>query len=86
MLDNGEERMQKTVVIPQGALPEYSERAKRPVNDSWCSRSAACKLRYVIETAEDLEKDYLTVTPQEIEEYDSAIRKWEQEWISAHAA
>lgn len=86
VLDNGEERMQKTVVIPQGALRAYSERAKRPVNDSWCARLAACKLRHVIETAEDLEKDYLLVTPKEIEEYDSAIRKWEEEWIKTHAA
>ncbi len=41
----------------------------------------------VIETApEDLEKEYLPVTAQEIEEFDSKIKKWEDEWGKEHAA
>ena len=58
----------------------------RCAGDTWCSRVAVCKLRYMIETAEDLEKDYLQVTPKEIEEFDAAIRKWEDEWVRVHAA
>jgi hypothetical protein len=45
-----------------------------------------CKLRHAITTAEDLEKDYLTVTPHEIAEYDAIIKKWEDEWTGKHAA
>jgi hypothetical protein len=44
-----------------------------------------CKLRYAIETGEDPEKDHLRVTAPEIEEFDSKIRKWENEW-GKHAA
>ena len=40
----------------------------------------------MIETAEDLEKEYLPVTAQEIEEFDSKIKKWEDEWGKEHAA
>jgi hypothetical protein len=86
VLDNGEEQVQKTVVIPNADIRTYAARTKRPVSDAWCSRIAMCKLRYAIETAEDLEKDYLLVTAREIEEFDSKIKQWEDEWGQKHAA
>ncbi len=86
ILDNGDERVRKTVVIQNADIRAYGARTGRPVSDAWCSRIAMCKLRYVIETAEDLEKEYLPVTAQEIEEFDSKIKKWEDEWGKEHAA
>jgi len=86
VLDNGDEQIQKVVVIPNADIRDYSKRRNRPVSDAWCSRIAMCKLRNSIETAEDLEKDYLTVTPAEIEEYDAKIIKWEEDWARKHAA
>jgi dsRNA-specific ribonuclease len=86
VLDNGEEQIQKTVVIPHAEIRAFGQSSGRTISDTWCSRLAACHLRRVIETAEDFEKDYITVTPKEIEEYDSAIKKWEAEWVKKHAA
>jgi hypothetical protein len=86
LLDNGEEHVRKTVVIQNADIRAYAARTGRPVSDPWCSRIAKCKLRYAIETAEDLEKDYLPVTAREIEEYDSKIKQWEDEWGKKHAA
>jgi hypothetical protein len=86
ILDNGEEQMQKTVVIHNADIRAYAARTGRPVSDPWCSRIAMCKLRNTIETAEDLERDYLPVTVREIEEFDSQIKKWEDEWVKEHAA
>jgi hypothetical protein len=86
ILDNGEEQMRKTVVIPLAEIRAYAERTGRPISDSWCSRIAASKVRRMIETAEDLEKEYLPVSPREIAEYDGQIRKWEDEWTGKHAA
>lgn len=86
VLDNGEEQMQKTIVIPNADIRAYAKRTGRPVSDAWCSRIAMCKLRDSIETAEDLEKDYLPVTAHEIEEFDSRIKNWEDEWGKKHAA
>ena len=86
ILQGGEEKMTRTVVINHGEMRAWSERTGHKVSDTWCSRIAACKLRNSIETGEDIEKEYLPVTPQELDEYDSAIRKWEQEWLKAHAA
>jgi hypothetical protein len=86
ILDNGEEQMQKTIVISNAGLRAYSKRAGRPISDPWCARIAMCKLRYVIATAEDLEKDYLIVTPQELEQFDKQIQRWEDDWVKEHAA
>jgi hypothetical protein len=86
ILESGDSRIQKTVVIPLADIRAYAERAGRKVSDAWCSRLAMCRLREVIATAEDLEKDYIAVTPAEIERYDEAIRKWEEEWVKKHAA
>ena len=86
VLENGEEHIQKTIVIQNADIRAYGKRTGRPVSDAWCSRIAMCKLRNTIETAEDLEKDYLPVTAAEIEEFDSKIKKWEDEWGRKHAA
>jgi hypothetical protein len=86
ILDNGEDQVQKTIVIQNADIRAYAARTGRPVSDPWCARIALCKLRYVIESAEDLEKDYLPVTAREIEEYDSKIKTWEDEWGRKHAA
>jgi hypothetical protein len=84
--ERGVETMVKTVVIPNADIRAYANRTKRLVSDPWCGRIAMCKLRYAIETGEDLEKDYLPVTPREIEEFDSQISQWEKEWVKGHAA
>src|SRR5579862_8739967 len=76
VLDSGAERMLKTVVIPLADIRAFANHMGRKVNDPWCGRIALCKLRYVIETGEDLEKDYLPVTPRELEEFDAKIQKW----------
>jgi hypothetical protein len=83
---NGTDRMQKTVVLPHADIRAYAQRTGRKISDAWCSRIARLKLQHVIENAEDIEKDYLLVTPKEIEEYDAAIRKWEDQWVKEHAA
>lgn len=86
ILDNGTEQLQKVVVIANPDIRAYSARTGRPINDAWCSRIAMCKIMRIVETAEDLEKDYLLVTPREIEEYDSKIKAWEEGWVKQHAA
>jgi len=84
--DGGEPARQKIVVLSHPEIRDFSKRTGREITDTWCSRMAVCKLRQVIENGEDMDKDYLTVTPHEIEEYDAAIRKWEAEWVRTHAA
>ena len=86
LLESGEERMKKTVVIPHAEIRAYTTRAGRTMSDTLCSRVAMCKIRHMIETAEDLDKEFLVLTPREIGEYDAALKKWEDEWVKKHAA
>ena len=86
VLAHGEDKAQKIVVLSHPEIREFSKRTGRVITDTWCSRIAACKLRQVTENGEDMDKEYLTVTPRELEEFDAAIRKWEAEWIRTHAA
>jgi hypothetical protein len=86
VIESGDEKAQKIVVLSHPEIRAFSKRTGREITDTWCSRMAVCKLRQVIENGEDMDRDYLTVTPRETEEYDAAIRKWEAEWIRSHAA
>jgi hypothetical protein len=86
VLDNGDDKIEKTIVLQNEDLRAYSKRTGRTISDAWCSRLAMCKLLYTIETAEDIEKDYLPVTPAEIEAFDKKIVKWEEEWPGSNAA
>ena len=84
--DGNAEKIEKTVVIRNADIRAYAKNTGRPVNDAWCSRLAMCKLRSVVETAEDIEKYYLPLPAREIAEYDAVIAKWEQNWGKKHAA
>ena len=86
LLESGEERLVRTVVIPHAEIREYCKRTGRKVTDAWCSRIAMCKPRNAVETGEDIDKEYLPVPPAELQKYDSAISKWEAEWLKSHAA
>jgi len=86
ILESGGERMVKTVALPHAELKAYTAKAGRTLSDTLCSRIAACEIRRVIETAEDLDKEYLVLGQNQIAEYDAAVKKWEDEWVKQHHA
>jgi hypothetical protein len=86
ILTSGDERMLRTVVLQHADLRAFSQRKGRKMDDAWCARLAYCKLKEMIETAEDLDKEYLLVTPAEIAAYDELIRQWEDDYLRRHAA
>jgi hypothetical protein len=73
VLRNGE-RVEKTIAMPHVDLLELSQKRGRPMTDAWCSRLAALHLRHVIETGEDLEKDLITVSSDELAGYDDVLQ------------
>ena len=76
-----------TVVIRNADIRAWgAAHSDRKVSDTWCSRLAACKIRRSIETAEDLDNDYLQLTAREMDEFDASIRDWETKWVRHHAA
>ncbi|HXJ42672.1 MAG TPA: hypothetical protein VNH18_25550 [Bryobacteraceae bacterium] len=86
LLESGEEKLKRVVVLQHPELLAYSKRKGVEMSDTWCSRLAAFKLKNSIETGEDIEKEYLVVSPHEIEQFDYAIRKWEETWLKSNAA
>ena len=86
LLTSGDEKMLRTVVLAHADLCAFSQRKGRKMDDAWCARLAYCKLRMMVETAEDLDKEYLVVSPDEIAAYDEKIRQWEDDFMRRHAA
>lgn len=62
----GEEKQEKVLAIPHPLLLELSRETGHAVTDAWCIRLAARHLRYMVETAEDLEKTLVTLTAEDL--------------------
>jgi len=66
-------RVEKTIALPHADLLALSQKTGRPMTDAWCSRLAALHLKHLIETGEDMEKDLVTVSPEELASYDAQL-------------
>jgi len=65
---------EKTIAMLHFDLLQLSKKTARPMTDAWCSRLAALHLKRLIETGEDMEKDLVTVSPEELSLYDARLR------------
>jgi hypothetical protein len=66
-------RTEKTIALPHADLLALSQKTDRPMTDAWCSRLAALHLKHLIETGEDMEKDLVTLSPEELAAYDAQL-------------
>ncbi len=73
VLHDGEERAQKTIALPHLDLLHLSKKTGRTMTDAWCSRLAALHLKRIIETGEDMEKELITLSADELAEYDAQL-------------
>lgn len=64
---------EKIIALPHAALIEIARQHGRVITDPWCMKIAALHLRHMIETAEDIEKTIITLTPGEIAKYDREL-------------
>jgi len=80
--DESGARNVKTVALPYPDLLRATAAAGRDVDDSWCSRLAAMHVLGLVETGEDMEKDYITVPPADLERHAAALRREEQEAVA----
>src|SRR5262249_34693208 len=69
LTEEGGGRSEKTLALPHAALLEVTKRTGRKMDDAWCSRLAELHLRHLIETGEDMEKELVTLSPEEIDRY-----------------
>ena len=78
VLRTGEQKLEKVMAMLHTDLLRLSKDAQHPLTDAWCSRLAAMHLKHVVETAEDLEKDLITVPYADLERYAREIAREEQ--------
>ena len=64
---------EKVVALPHVALLELTAKRNRKLSDPYCLRLAAAHLKRMIETAEDIDKTLVTVSPAEMAEYDQQL-------------
>ena len=76
-------RTAKTIAMPHAELLRVSRETKRPMDDAWCGRIGALHLQYLVATGEDMEKDLVTLTGAEIEQYSSEIAQQEKAIMQA---
>ena len=62
----GEEKQEKVIALPHPDLLTLSRETGNALSDAWCMKLAARHLRYMIESAEDLEKTLITLSPGDL--------------------
>jgi hypothetical protein len=65
-LHSDDTTIEKTIALRHPDLLELSEKTGRPLTDPWCSRLAAQHLRSMIETGEDMEKNLVTPSLEQL--------------------
>lgn len=73
LLQSDGERSQKTIAMPHKELQAQSQATGQPMTDPWCARLAALHLKRMVETGEDLEKDLVTLSAEQLREYDAVL-------------
>lgn len=69
-----DERMEKVISVRHPDLLELSDKTGRPITDPWVSKLAALHLRSMIGTWEDMDKDLVTVSPQDLATHAATLK------------
>lgn len=69
---NGAAAEEKIIALPHPALLKLTGDGRK-LTDSLCMRLAAAHLRRMIETSEDMDKTLVTVTAEEMAQYDREL-------------
>jgi hypothetical protein len=77
IVSDGTTPLKRTIAMGDADLKAHAKKTGRLIDDAWCARLAALHLKYMIETAEDFDKDLVTLSPAQIAAYDTAVRNWE---------
>jgi hypothetical protein len=73
ILRSDDTKITKTISLRHPDLLELSEKTGRPLTDPLCSRLAAMHLKNVIETGEDMEKDLITPSLEQLQQSNARL-------------
>jgi hypothetical protein len=77
VVSDGDENGSKTISMPHLTLRELAKSLSVNMTDAWCARLAKQHLEHLILTGEDLEKDSITPSPEQLRQYAMRERDWE---------
>ena len=83
LVDPDGAKSEKTVALPHALLLQVSKETGRAMDDPWCARLAAFHLIHLVETGEDMEKDLVTVSLPELQEYARELARSEKQTVPA---
>jgi hypothetical protein len=86
LLNDGTTVIKRTIAMQDADLKAQARKTGRLMDDAWCSRLAALHLKEMIETAEDFDKDLVTLSAAQIAEHDEVIRAWETSEVKERRA
>jgi hypothetical protein len=66
---------EKVIALSHPELLNITAAMNRKLSDAYCMRLAACHLRHMIETSEDMEKTLVTVRLEELSAYDRQLNE-----------
>jgi len=62
----GEPKQEKVMALPHADLLALSKEAGHPLTDAWCMKLASRHLAHMIESAQDMEKTLVTLSPGDL--------------------
>jgi hypothetical protein len=66
---------EKVLALSHPELLRIAAARSRKLSDAYCMRLAACHLRHMIETSEDMDKTLVAVPPEELSTYDRQLNE-----------
>jgi hypothetical protein len=73
---------EKTIALRHAEVLKLSAATGHELTDAWCSRLAALHLQHLVETGEDLEKDLVTLSYDQLQEYAARLAEEEKAEIA----
>jgi hypothetical protein len=73
LTDDSGRTTEKTIALPHPELLQLSRDTGRPLEDPWCARIAGAHLLHLIQTGEDIEKDLVTVTREDLKRHANEV-------------
>lgn len=83
LLRSDDSRVEKQIAMPHADLLELSRRTAHEMSDAWCARLAAWHLKHVVESGEDLEKELVTPSWNELSAYAAEVAGEESRDVTA---
>jgi hypothetical protein len=83
LVDESGARTEKTVALPHPGVIRAAAGIGRAVDDAWCARLAELHVQRLVRSGEDMEKDLVTVSPEDLGRYAAELARMERGETSA---